>query len=90
MSTIAEQAPLADTLGRLGALMVPATVADARDRRHVSGARLYVRLARREEHEALGRFGPAYADYMARVLRWIPRLGGSALVAGGDRNSRGG
>ena len=51
---------------------------------------MYVRLARREEHEALDRFGPAYADYMARVPGWIPRLGGPALAAGGDPNSPGG
>lgn len=51
---------------------------------------MYVRLARREEYEALGRFGPVYADYMARVPGWISSLGGSALGAGGDRNSRGG
>lgn len=36
---------------------------------------MYVRLARREEAEALAEFGTAYQDYARRTPRWIPRLG---------------
>lgn len=43
---------------------------------------MYVRLARREEREALARFGDAYADYMRRVPGWIPRFGGPAASDG--------
>ena len=43
---------------------------------------MYVRLARREEREALARFGGAYADYMRRVPGWLPRLGGGASALG--------
>ena len=35
---------------------------------------MYVRLARREEREALAEFGEAYRDYMARVPAFFPRL----------------
>jgi protein-S-isoprenylcysteine O-methyltransferase Ste14 len=38
---------------------------------------MYVRLARREEREALAEFGEAYARYMARVPAFFPRLGSS-------------
>jgi len=34
----------------------------------------YVRLARREEREAEGRFGEAYVSYMARVPAFVPRV----------------
>ena len=34
----------------------------------------YVRLARREEHEALARFGGEYRRYMASTPGWIPSL----------------
>jgi protein-S-isoprenylcysteine O-methyltransferase Ste14 len=36
---------------------------------------MYVRLALREEREALGQFGEAYARYAARTPRFVPRLG---------------
>ena len=36
---------------------------------------MYVRLARREEREALERFGAEYAAYMAQVPAFIPRAG---------------
>jgi protein-S-isoprenylcysteine O-methyltransferase Ste14 len=35
---------------------------------------MYVRLARREEREARGRFGKEYDDYAARVPSFFPRL----------------
>jgi protein-S-isoprenylcysteine O-methyltransferase Ste14 len=35
---------------------------------------MYVRLARAEEREAQSAFGDMYADYMARVPAFIPRL----------------
>ena len=35
---------------------------------------MYVRLARREEAEALAAFGDAYRSYMARVPAFIPKL----------------
>lgn len=45
---------------------------------------MYLRLARREEREALARFGGDYADYMRRVPGWFPRLG----AAGTGRSAR--
>jgi len=36
---------------------------------------MYVRLAHREEGEALAEFGTAYQDYARRTPRWIPRMG---------------
>jgi protein-S-isoprenylcysteine O-methyltransferase Ste14 len=36
---------------------------------------MYVRLARREEHEVLAAFGSEYRTYMARTPSFIPRLG---------------
>jgi protein-S-isoprenylcysteine O-methyltransferase Ste14 len=38
---------------------------------------MYVRLALREEREAVAAFGDQYRQYMARTPRFIPRLGGS-------------
>jgi protein-S-isoprenylcysteine O-methyltransferase Ste14 len=35
---------------------------------------MYVRLARREEREALAQFGPAYGRYAERVPAFLPRL----------------
>jgi protein-S-isoprenylcysteine O-methyltransferase Ste14 len=35
---------------------------------------MYVRLARREEREALAAFGSAYAEYAAQTPRFVPRL----------------
>ena len=35
---------------------------------------MYVRLARREEREALGEFGEAYARYAASTPAWLPNL----------------
>ena len=43
---------------------------------------MYVRLARREEHEALAEFGQTYAAYMREVSAFVPRLSG-----GSDSNS---
>lgn len=37
---------------------------------------MYLRLARREEQEALATFGDAYRRYMAATPGWIPRLPG--------------
>ena len=34
----------------------------------------YLRLARREEQHALGEFGDAYRDYMAKTPAWLPRF----------------
>ncbi len=39
---------------------------------------MYVRLARREEHEVLGEFGDAYAQYAAKTPAFAPRFGGLA------------
>jgi protein-S-isoprenylcysteine O-methyltransferase Ste14 len=36
---------------------------------------MYVRLAHREEADALAEFGSAYAAYAAETPRWIPRIG---------------
>ena len=36
---------------------------------------MYVRLARREEREALAEFGPTYAQYAAVVPAFVPHLG---------------
>lgn len=36
---------------------------------------MYVRLARREERDALARFGDVYAAYRQRVPGWLPHLG---------------
>ncbi len=37
---------------------------------------MYVRLARREEHEALAEFGDTYRAYMRQVPAFLPRLSG--------------
>lgn len=39
---------------------------------------MYVRLARREEHEVRAEFGDAYVRYAARVPAFVPRLGRTA------------
>ena len=39
---------------------------------------MYVRLAHREEGEALAEFGVAYEEYARRTPRWIPRFGAPA------------
>ncbi|WP_326838428.1 methyltransferase family protein [Herminiimonas contaminans] len=36
---------------------------------------VYVRLARKEEREMVGRFGTVYQDYMQQVPRFFPRQG---------------
>jgi protein-S-isoprenylcysteine O-methyltransferase Ste14 len=36
---------------------------------------MYVKLARREEQEALAQFGDEYERYAARTPRFVPRLG---------------
>ena len=41
---------------------------------------MYVRLARREEREALVAFGPAYAAYAAQTPRFAPRLFGAPVT----------
>ena len=48
---------------------------------------MYVRLARREEREALAEFGDEYARYMAAVPGFVPHLGRTpdALGQGGVR-----
>jgi len=43
---------------------------------------MYVRLAHREEREALAEFGSAYAEYARNTPRWIPRLGSARQAAG--------
>lgn len=43
---------------------------------------MYVRLAHREEHEALVEFGPAYVEYIQATPRWIPRWSREASAAG--------
>ena len=40
---------------------------------------VYVRLAKREEQEALKEFGDVYRKYTASTPAWIPRFGQSAL-----------
>jgi protein-S-isoprenylcysteine O-methyltransferase Ste14 len=45
---------------------------------------MYVRLALREEREALAQFGDAYARYAAQTPRFIPRLTGSRTAAQGS------
>ena len=46
---------------------------------------MYVRLAHREEGEALAEFGAAYEEYARRTPRWIPRFG---TPAGARRRRR--
>ena len=36
---------------------------------------MYVRLARREEHEVIAEFGVAYAHYAAETPAFFPRVG---------------
>jgi protein-S-isoprenylcysteine O-methyltransferase Ste14 len=36
---------------------------------------MYVRLARREEHESLAEFGDAYRAYMRKVPAFVPKIG---------------
>jgi protein-S-isoprenylcysteine O-methyltransferase Ste14 len=45
---------------------------------------MYVRLARREEREALATFGEAYRAYMARTPAWLPRFGDAGHGVSGD------
>jgi protein-S-isoprenylcysteine O-methyltransferase Ste14 len=42
---------------------------------------MYVRLARREEREALAEFGEAYRTYMCEVPAFVPKLSGSGTSA---------
>jgi protein-S-isoprenylcysteine O-methyltransferase Ste14 len=42
---------------------------------------MYVRLALREENEALAQFGGEYERYAERTPRFLPRLGASAVAA---------
>jgi protein-S-isoprenylcysteine O-methyltransferase Ste14 len=44
---------------------------------------MYVRLALREERDAIVAFGAEYERYMARTPRYFPRLGASRAPAGG-------
>jgi methanethiol S-methyltransferase len=44
---------------------------------------MYVRLALREEREAIAAFGAEYERYMARTPRFLPRLGATHPSAGG-------
>ena len=41
---------------------------------------MYVRLARREEREAIARFGDAYRAYMGRVPAFVPRVKRAATL----------
>lgn len=45
---------------------------------------MYVRLARREEREALAEFGEQYHRYAASTPAFLPRFGGSSLQLKGD------
>jgi protein-S-isoprenylcysteine O-methyltransferase Ste14 len=47
---------------------------------------MYLRLARREEREALARFGNDYASYAAATPAFLPRLTARAWAAGGNRD----
>jgi protein-S-isoprenylcysteine O-methyltransferase Ste14 len=51
---------------------------------------MYVRLARREEREALAQFGEAYASYAAATPAFMPRLGRRSAEAGGGDNAASG
>jgi protein-S-isoprenylcysteine O-methyltransferase Ste14 len=42
---------------------------------------MYVRLARREEQEAIAQFGAEYERYAARTPRFVPRLSGTQTAA---------
>ncbi len=42
---------------------------------------MYVRLAHREEQEAVTAFGPAYAEYARTTPRWLPRWVGRKKTA---------
>ncbi len=42
---------------------------------------MYVRLARREEHEALSTFGEEYRAYMRQTPGFFPRFGATDLSA---------
>ena len=44
---------------------------------------MYIRLARREEREALADFGDVYAKYAAQTPAFLPRL----LPTGANRNT---
>jgi protein-S-isoprenylcysteine O-methyltransferase Ste14 len=44
---------------------------------------MYVRLALREERDAIAAFGAEYERYMGRTPRFFPRLGASRASAGG-------
>src|SRR3546814_17827180 len=46
---------------------------------------MYVRLARKEEREAIAEFGDAYRAYMARVPAFFPHLSRGAPLPGGGR-----
>jgi protein-S-isoprenylcysteine O-methyltransferase Ste14 len=46
---------------------------------------MYVRLARREERDALAAFGDAYRRYAEATPGWFPRLGGAARRERRDR-----
>ncbi len=43
---------------------------------------VYVRLARREERDALAEFGDVYRDYQARTLAFLPRFSFSGIGKG--------
>jgi len=45
---------------------------------------MYVRLARREEREALARFGDGYRAYMAEVPAFLPRWGRRRAAGAGE------
>ena len=45
---------------------------------------VYVRLARREEQEALAQFGEAYRRYLAATPAFVPRIGPRAVDAAGQ------
>jgi len=49
---------------------------------------MYVKLAKREEADAIARYGPEYLDYAARTGRFLPRLRRNAGLKSGNQLDR--